>query len=264
MICPYRITRAIQTDSLSTYMKSGGFFGYLFKFNKKRFISSGCCRCKNCFKELSTGLGLIKCSNCGSMQPPPPTQASPRCCPNYYGLLVPECPDRPRFRIDLKALKREYLKLQAQVHPDKMQGVVGTSWSSWINRANETLKNPLQRAIYLLNLLYERDSDSLLQTKNEDEEKEKIYNSDNPDSSDTHDISLVLEVRESIAETTSPSGLLKIKQQNDARIEDCCCELEIVLDGDGDGGRNDFEGARRCINKLRYWMSIDEELKRRE
>ena len=223
------------------------FLPRLFKFNKRRLFSSfqGCCRCINCTKELSSGLGLIKCSKCGQIQPPPPTQATPNCCPNYYGLLVPECQTSPRFRIDLKALKREYLKLQAQVHPDRMQGSTGASWSAWINRANETLRNPLQRAIYLVNMHESRPSE--LDSHLED----SVDNS-----TDNHDISLVLEVRESIAE--SSCNLSSIKSDNDARIDECCRELEGLLDG-----RSDFEGAKRCINRLRYWMSVEEELQRK-
>lgn len=215
---------------------------------------------------------MIKCSKCGEMQPPPPTQAAPTCCPNYYGLLVPDATNHPpRFRLDLKALKAEYLKLQALVHPDKMQGSTGASWSSWINRANDTLKNPLQRAIYLVNL-YEGARESVT---DKDVEKDIDCSSDSDNhvmsaecESDYHDISLVLEVREAIAETaSSPSALAVLKQQNDARIEDCCRELEGFLDGPGAGagagGRNNFKGAKRCINRLRYWMSIDDELKKR-
>lgn len=218
---------------------------------------------------------MIKCSQCGEMQPPPPTQAAPTCCPNYYGLLVPDATNRPpRFRLDLKALKAEYLKLQALVHPDKMQGSTGASWSSWINRANDTLKNPLQRAIYLVNL-YEGSVTDKGKDKGKDMDMDIDCSSDSDNhvmsdecESDYHDISLVLEVREAIAETassSSPSALAVLKQQNDARIEDCCRELEGFLDGPGVGvgGRNNFEGAKRCINRLRYWMSIDDELKKR-
>ena len=60
------------------------------------------------------------------------------------------------YVLDLADLKAKYLELQRQVHPDKfaseselvqreaMQRV------SYLNQAYETLKSPLQRAIYLL------------------------------------------------------------------------------------------------------------------
>ena len=224
------------------------------KYNSTLKVSlSTCCRCANCSNELTTGLGLIKCMKCGQIQPPPPTQATPTCCPNYYTLLVPESTNSaPRFRIDLKELKREYLKLQSQVHPDKMQeGSMGASWSSWINRANETLRNPLQRAIYLVNL-----HESGLNNNGQKEESVISYTTG---SSDSHDISLVLEVREAIADSsTNPQILSQLKTENDARIEECCRELEKLLDG-----RKDFEGARRCINRLRYWMGVEEELQKK-
>ena len=135
--------------------------------------------------------------------------------------------------------------MQAQVHPDRMQGSVGASWSSWINRANETLRNPLQRAIYLVNL-HERESIR---------DDEEIINA----SSDVHDISLVLEVRESIADSSdNPSVLAELKRENDVRIADCCKELEELLDN----GNTDYGAVKRCINRLRYWMGVEEELKR--
>lgn len=60
----------------------------------------------------------------------------------------------------------------------------------------------------------------------------------------------------------SPTELSTLKRENDSRIEDCCKELEVLLDGTGGRNGNDFGSAKRCINRLRYWMSIDEEIKK--
>lgn len=200
--------------------------------------------------ELSSGFGLIKCFKCNHLQPPPPTQSTPTSCPNYYTLLLPQT---TKFKINLKELKDQYLRLQGQVHPDKLRDDFGGNWSSWINRANETLKNPLQRAIYLINL-HENQ-----QSNNEDDTETSSINEDTTDStSDCHDISLVLEVRESLAESLNdPQSLLSLKNENDERIRKCTEELEVLLDE-----RKDFEGAKRCVNRLRYWMGVEEEFKR--
>ena len=221
-----------------------------------KYSRNNCCRCVNCFKELLNGIGLIKCAECGSFQPAPPTTAEPICCPDYYRLLVPEAFKHPQFEIDLRRLKGEYLKLQSMVHPDR-QGVLGESWSSWINRAHETLKNPLQRAIYLVNL-YEKE----LGKSSINEGAEAIDN--NMD--DLHDISLVLEIREELDSTSDPKVLQEIRAENDEKIRNCCEELTEILKFDGDAIKTDLilDRAKRCINKLRYWISIDRQLKEKE
>lgn len=210
-----------------------------------RHLSStgGCCKCTKCSNVLSNGLGLIKCGRCGSFQPAPPTRAEPSCCPNYYKLLLPPdspAEEEPKFDIDLKRLKEEYLKLQGAVHPDRLNSSLGDSWSSWINRAHSTLKDPLQRAIYLVHL----------HEKSHMDDETIISNNEG-----IHDISLVLEVREELDATSDPQALLRLKTENDLRIKECCRELSKVLGREFDGRR-----ARECINSLRYWMSIDRQL----
>ena len=213
-------------------------------FNKRTLSSIIGCKCVKCGKGLSNGIGLIKCCQCGALQPAPPTRAEPSCCPDYYRLLIPEAFERPCFLIDSKKLKREYLRLQGEVHPDRA-GSLGESWSSWINRANETLKNPLQRAIYLVNM-YEKDYGTV-------EEHVVVVQEE-----DMHDISLVLEVREELDSSSDPKTISRIKTENDQRIEECCDELGVILTGKD--GMNMIK-AKKCINKLRYWMSIDRQIK---
>lgn len=221
-----------------------------------KYSRNNCCRCITCLKELSNGIGLIKCVACGSFQPAPPTTAEPICCPDYYRLLVPEAFKHPQFKIDLRRLKGEYLKLQSMVHPDR-QGVLGESWSSWINRAHETLKNPLQRAIYLVNL-YEKE----LSGSSVNDDVEAI----DKNIDDLHDISLVLEIREELDSTSDPKVLQEIRAENDEKIRNCCEELAEIFKYKGDVINTDLilVRAKRCINKLRYWISIDRQLKEKE
>lgn len=64
----------------------------------------------------------------------------------------------PAFAIDLPALERRYLELQAQVHPDKHTSLpdaeqrVSMQRATRVNEAYQTLRSPLARARYLLNL----------------------------------------------------------------------------------------------------------------
>ena len=83
---------------------------------------------------------------------------------------------RPHFNVDLRALKRQYLQMQQQCHPDQFiaqqqqqqQAIENNNtneadgdnenlerqWaeqqSALLNRAYQTLKDPLSRSIYMV------------------------------------------------------------------------------------------------------------------
>lgn len=63
-----------------------------------------------------------------------------------------------QFRIDSSALERSYLALQAQVHPDKFAHLpeaerrLSMQWTTRVNEGYQALRNPLNRARYLLSL----------------------------------------------------------------------------------------------------------------
>ena len=89
---------------------------------------------------------------------------------NYFSLF-----DLPTsFAISLPQLERTYLKLQKNAHPDKfataaaLQRKISNQQTAVINRAYETLKNPLQRVQHLLEL---RDENAV--------EKERTINDGN-------------------------------------------------------------------------------------
>ena len=73
---------------------------------------------------------------------------------NYFELLGVDA----KFAIDLKVVSEKYLELQRKSHPDKFANVsaaeqrLSVQFSSYINTAHETLKSPLLRAEYLLEL----------------------------------------------------------------------------------------------------------------
>src|SRR5512135_2518203 len=63
-----------------------------------------------------------------------------------------------RFQIDSTALEQSYRALQAQVHPDKFAHLseaerrLSMQWATRVNEGYQTLRNPLNRARYLLSL----------------------------------------------------------------------------------------------------------------
>lgn len=64
----------------------------------------------------------------------------------------------PQFALDGAALESAYRDLQSQVHPDKFASSseadkrASMQWSTRVNEAYQTLKTPLNRAVYLLQL----------------------------------------------------------------------------------------------------------------
>jgi len=64
----------------------------------------------------------------------------------------------PLFKIDSAVLEQNYRALQAQVHPDKFANLpeserrLSMQWATRVNEGYQTLRNPLNRARYLLSL----------------------------------------------------------------------------------------------------------------
>ena len=62
------------------------------------------------------------------------------------------------FDIDAELLNARYLDLQKEVHPDRFASStehekrLSMQWATLINTAHATLKDPLQRAVYLLEM----------------------------------------------------------------------------------------------------------------
>src|SRR5260221_2375817 len=73
---------------------------------------------------------------------------------NYFYLFGLQ----PAFRFDAAALDRAYRQLQTEVHPDRFAGGsdaekrLALQSSARVNEAYRALKNPVQRAQYLLRL----------------------------------------------------------------------------------------------------------------
>ncbi len=66
------------------------------------------------------------------------------------------CRPRARFDLDLREVRQRYLELQQALHPDRFatrdaqEQARAQAASSLINRAYNTLKDPLSRAVYLV------------------------------------------------------------------------------------------------------------------
>ncbi|QDS68219.1 hypothetical protein FKW77_010581 [Venturia effusa] len=153
-------------------------------------------------------------------------------------------PPKGHFSVDTRALRNEFLKLQAQAHPDlhpaerKKQA---EALSSRINEAYKTLQSPLLRAQYLLSLRGE--------TAHEDDAAKL------GDASEDQDLLMeVLELREAIEEAQVQEEVDAIKRENEERVRESVRVLEEAFKAD------DIDTARREAVKLRYWINVEETL----
>ena len=161
--------------------------------------------------------------------------------PFFYNLFPKTIPAGPppkgSFNIDLSQLRREFLQLQAQVHPDKFPTgpdkakAEGTSAS--INEAYKTLQNPLLRAQYLLGL--------------------RGINFAEDETAKTEDPELlmtVMEVREQVEAAEQEADIQGLKSENDKRIQDEENVLTKAMEKD------DMNAAQEAAVRLRYWVNI--------
>lgn len=185
----------------------------------------------------------------------------------YYALfpqtLSTGPPPSGPFSIDVRALRREFLQLQAASHPDFHHNAASSSssspsstttspthsvsrrkaeaLSSHINAAYKTLSTPLLRAQYLLAERYGIDLAG--------DEASSLTGPPDP--------ALLMEVmaaREVIEEAASEEELEEVRAENNERIQRCLEELEKAFE------REDVASAVRETVRLKYWDNIRESI----
>ncbi|KAI1214190.1 Co-chaperone Hsc20 [Annulohypoxylon truncatum] len=170
---------------------------------------------------------------------PKPTPAPIK---THYDLFPQTLPSGPPpsgpFAIDLRALRREFLTLQATAHPDVAPAGLpakrrAEAASSLINEAYRTLSSPLLRAQYLLHL-----------------SGHDVANDETGKVADPNLLMLVLETREAIEEARSEEELEPLRVENEGRIRESEDRLGQLF------GEGDVEGARGEVVRLRYWVNI--------
>ncbi|TPX15641.1 uncharacterized protein E0L32_004339 [Thyridium curvatum] len=175
--------------------------------------------------------------------------------PSYYDLFPQTLPQGPPpagpFHIDERALRREFLRLQAAAHPDLQQGSSSSSGettstreagaaSAHINEAFRTLKSPLLRAQYLLRERFGVDLAG-------DEAGAVAGRHADPEL-----LGAVMEARETIEEARAEEELEPLRRENEERIR---LGEEALGRAFRDG---DAEAAAREAVRMRYWVNIRE------
>ncbi|KAF2146558.1 uncharacterized protein K452DRAFT_282735 [Aplosporella prunicola CBS 121167] len=149
-------------------------------------------------------------------------------------------PPHGPFDIDLRALRSEFLQLQAQAHPDRHAATNkrrAEALSARINEAYKTLQSPLLRAQYLL------------QQRGIDVAEDERLKVEDPDL-----LMEVLEAREMIEEAETEEEVEAMKADNAKKIEESVGVLDKAFRDD------DVEAAKEEAVRLRYWVNIKDSL----
>ena len=149
-----------------------------------------------------------------------------------------------RFDVDLAQLDTRYRELQREVHPDRFAAApdaerrVSMQLATRVNEAYQTLKSPLKRAVYILQL---RGVDPKLET-----------NTAMP----TEFLMEQMSWRERIeARSEEPEALLQLR----AGLRDESGKIYETLHGQLDEGRDD-EAARETTRMLMFYEKLVEEI----
>ncbi|QPG73613.1 hypothetical protein FOA43_000925 [Brettanomyces nanus] len=173
--------------------------------------------------------------------------------PDYYRLFPKTfprgAPPSSPFMIEDRKLRKEYRKLQALNHPDLINRLnqnggseVTHTSSSLINKAYDTINDPLKRSQYLLNLNANIDLTS-------DEATHKY------EFADQDTLMRILEIHENLEEMTNQKEAEKFRRENQIRINESIEKLDILY------SKKDYEAIAMETIRLKYWYNIKNVLK---
>ncbi|GAD97143.1 DnaJ domain protein [Paecilomyces variotii No. 5] len=172
---------------------------------------------------------------------------------NYYSIFPKTLPNgqppNSPFDISVADLRREFLALQNQIHPDKhAPGHAkerAEALSSRINEAYRTLADPLARAQYILAHWHGIDVTA------EDGSSQHAL--------DPEMLMEVMDVQETIedvgADPQAEAEIKRLKGENDARVAESVKALGQAFD------QGDIEAARKECIRLRFWYSLAQALR---
>jgi molecular chaperone HscB len=145
----------------------------------------------------------------------------------------------PKFEINLDDLENKYLELQQKFHPDtNLDQTTAEINSIFINQAYKILKNPILRAIYLLQLQgIDIDSDECIIKPSHE------------------NLVFVMELREDILE--NPTNQNQIKQKIKKMITD---EMPSVIEF---MAKENYQEAAQKLIKIKYLDKIIFDLKKK-
>ncbi|ODV79667.1 uncharacterized protein CANTADRAFT_89309 [Suhomyces tanzawaensis NRRL Y-17324] len=177
-------------------------------------------------------------------------------------------PPQDSFMTSPKALRREYRVLQSENHPDILIGSSAlnkagssgdASFSSIINRAYTTLRNPYSRIAHLIQLYHPQELD----ITQDDTAKELIakFQSQSPESSLEYKemLLMVLEAHESLEMAEQESELEDLSAENDERIKESEKTIDAIIQNHWP--ITDWDALMMEAIRLKYWVNIQNGIK---
>jgi len=149
----------------------------------------------------------------------------------------------PIYSIEGEALERSYREIQSKVHPDRFAHAgdaerrASLQWTTRVNEAYRTLKDPVQRAKHLLEL---HGVDVAFET-----------NTAMP----PEFLMQQMELRESLEEAKTPASLDEMRKRLRQNKTELQKQIAEALDT-----RKDYAGAAGLVRKLQFLDRLDEEI----
>ncbi|SCU87533.1 LAMI_0D06436g1_1 [Lachancea mirantina] len=162
---------------------------------------------------------------------------------NAFKLFPRTFPDgQAHWDVDLKKLRKEFRDLQAMEHPDTngdKNGEKSAENSAMLNKAYQTLRQPLLRAQFLLKLRDGVDvTDEKMAQKVAQQEPTLLMR--------------VLDVHEQLEEACEERQVRELARENRSRMSDVETQLSEAF------AKRDVERAKQLTVELKYWTTLDQ------
>ena len=175
------------------------------------------------------------CSVCGAVQPPGAID-------HYSRLGV-----QPTFDVDYDLLEKQYFGFQRRLHPDRFaakssrERALSQSQATALNEAYETLKDPLKRAAYLLEIRGRKVDLTACGTI-----------------SDPELLMEQMEKREAIAEAGDVATITRLSAAADSEVIACQCHISAAF------AACDLDQAAHLTRRHNYLSKLAEEARVRK
>lgn len=175
------------------------------------------------------------CSVCGAVQGPGTI--------DHFSRLGMQ----PTFDVDLDLLEKQYFGFQRRLHPDRFaaksakERALSQSQATALNEAYETLKDPLKRAAYVLELKGHKVDLTACGTIN-----------------DPVLLMEQMEKREAIAEADTVEAITKLSAAADSEVIACQCHISAAINA------GTLDEAVHLTIRLKYLAKLAEEARTRK
>jgi molecular chaperone HscB len=184
--------------------------------------------CWSCKGPVATR--ALFCSVCGAVQ-------GPGAIDHFTRLGI-----KPTFDLDMDELERQYFGFQRRLHPDRFAGktpkerALSQSQATALNEAYETLKDPLKRSAYLLEVMGRKVDLTACGTI-----------------SDPELLMEQMEKREAIADADTVDSITKLSAAADTDVLHCQCHISAAFNA------KDLDEAVHLTIRLKYLVKLAEE-----